>query len=272
MNLSTWKSTVYVSILIFSAYLLITFIFRSDSLNYASDNTRFIAHAGGQIEGHNYTNSLEALNLSYKKGFRMFELDIIKTSDNTFVAAHDWNKWKKITSFSGNIPPNREEFLRTRIYGKYTSMDISMINDWFKSHKDAVLVTDKINDPETFSAIFIDKERLIMELFSWNSVKVAREEGIKSAMPTGNLINQIKGDKIKFLKQRGITDIAISRNMLASNPELIQQINDSGIRIFAYNVNAKKGRGENYVICHERQYFYGIYANNWSQKYIPNCH
>ncbi len=56
------------------------------------DINRFIAHAGGEIDGHTYTNSLEALNLNYKKGFRLFELDIHETSDHKYVAVHDWKQ------------------------------------------------------------------------------------------------------------------------------------------------------------------------------------
>jgi len=34
--------------------------------------TRFIAHAGGEVEGYSYTNSLEAMNLSYSKGCKLY--------------------------------------------------------------------------------------------------------------------------------------------------------------------------------------------------------
>ena len=37
------------------------------------DDKKFIAHAGGKIQGHEYTNSLEALDQSYNNGFRYFE-------------------------------------------------------------------------------------------------------------------------------------------------------------------------------------------------------
>jgi hypothetical protein len=41
----------------------------------------FIAHAGGAIGHYTYTNSLEALNSNYEKGFRFFEIDLSWTSD-----------------------------------------------------------------------------------------------------------------------------------------------------------------------------------------------
>ena len=51
---------------------------KSDTTFGPHEPLRFIAHAGGQIEGMNYTNSLEALNNSYKNGFRLFELILLK--------------------------------------------------------------------------------------------------------------------------------------------------------------------------------------------------
>jgi glycerophosphoryl diester phosphodiesterase len=60
-----------------------------------------IAHAGGKIDGFIYTNSLEALNSSYKKGCLLFELDIQETSDGKLIAVHDWEEFKKITNYQG---------------------------------------------------------------------------------------------------------------------------------------------------------------------------
>src|SRR5690625_6358053 len=51
------------------------------NLNTGVENDFVIAHAGGAIEGFNYTNSLEALNHAYDQGVRLFEMDILETSD-----------------------------------------------------------------------------------------------------------------------------------------------------------------------------------------------
>jgi len=39
-------------------------------------------------ERYTYTNSLEAMKLSYKKGYKMFEVDLSLTKDNHIVASH----------------------------------------------------------------------------------------------------------------------------------------------------------------------------------------
>ncbi|PIE71308.1 MAG: hypothetical protein CSA22_03330 [Deltaproteobacteria bacterium] len=44
-----------------------------------------VAHAGGGIQSHTYTNAYEALNETYKKGVKYFELDFVFTSDRQRV-------------------------------------------------------------------------------------------------------------------------------------------------------------------------------------------
>ncbi len=150
-------------------------------------------------------------------------------------------------------------------------MDIQGINQWFEARKDAVLVTDKTNDPVGFSQLFVDKKRLKMELFTWSAVLKGQQTGIDSAMPNGNLLHQIKGQEINHLKNRKITEIVASRKIILKNKELFKDIKNSGIKVYAYHINSKNGLGERAVMCNENNYIYGIYANNWSFGQELNC-
>lgn len=134
-----------------------------------------IAHAGGEIDGNIYTNSLEALNSSYEKGARVFELDISETKDSHLVAVHEWDEWAEFTGYQGNLPPTLSDFKRLNILEKYTPLSFADINDWFLEHGDAVLITDKINDPALITSLFVDKDRLKMELFSKESLIIGGE-------------------------------------------------------------------------------------------------
>jgi len=231
---------------------------------YSSDKNRFIAHGGGAIGGLTYTNSLEALNNSYEKGFRLFELDIIKTSDGKYVAGHDWSHWSKITGFEGNVPVSEREFLKHKIYKKFTPLNMKLINDWFQSHSDALLVTDKVNEPKQFAQLFVDKTRLMMELFSLEAVKEGLALGIKSAMPSENVVNGLGKDKVAALKALGVKHIAVSRRFIAPNIELMEQLKDNDIKVYVFHVNFEKGKDENYVVNYEMDYIYGMYADKWS--------
>ena len=237
----------------------------------ARDSSRFIAHAGGGISGFKYTNSLEALNYSYSKGFKLFELDIQKTSDNHFVAVHDWKSWKLDTNFQGVMPPTKAEFMELKLHDKFSPLDIQTINMWFTSNKDAVLVTDKTNDPKGFSQVFVDKRRLKMELFTWEAVFEGQQLEIGSSMPNGSLLTKIKGNEIAFLKKHNINEMVLSRKLILKNKKMVENIVQSGINIYAYNINSKGGIGEKSVICFENKYLFGIYADIWDFNQNLEC-
>jgi len=231
---------------------------------YAKDKTRFIAHAGGGIDGNSYTNSLEAMDLNYKKGFRQFELDFLKTSDGKIVAVHDWEQWRGYTNYTLEGVPSYKDFMNLKILDKYTPMDIAMVNDWFALHDDAVLVTDKINNPLEFSNQYEFKNRLIMELFSWEAIKEAVHVGVR-AMPSHNVVfSGSKNSNLERMLKYNIKEVALSRNALVRNQEMFLKLKNNGIKIFAYHINDNIDKDEHYVVKYEMDYYHGIYADNWS--------
>lgn len=228
------------------------------------ERSRFIAHAGGMIDTNKSTNSLEALNLNYAKGFRYFELDIVKTKDGKYVATHDWKTWAKQTNYKGNLPPTEATYRNRKIMGKYTSMTLPQINSWFEAHPDAILVSDKINEPRAFSEMFTDKSRLMMELFTFEAFQEAKTLGLKGVLLTHNLVRKLKGDKVKKLKELGVENIAVNRNDISKNIDLYNRIKKAGIKTFVYNINFEKGKDEIYVFKYEMGLIYGMYADRWT--------
>ncbi len=225
-------------------------------------SNRYIAHAGGEVNGIKSTNSKDAMDQNYKKGFRLFELDIIETSDGKLVAAHDWDMWARFTDYDGALPPSHSEFIKHKIYGDYTTLDLKGINDWFSAHPDATLVTDKINDPISFADQFVDKDRLIMELFSVMAVEEASKKGIKAMISQEPLMRLI-GDKLNYLETNNVKYVALSRRIIASQTKLLSQLKEQGIRVYVYNVNFDPGKDEKYVQDNEIGLVYGMYADKW---------
>jgi len=236
--------------------------FPREVYEFESSIDRYIAHAGGEINGVKSTNSKHALDENYKKGFRNFELDIIETSDGKLVAAHDWNMWARFTDYAGSLPPTHAQFMKQKIYGDYTTLDMEGINTWFKNHPDATLITDKVNDPIAFSDAFVDKDRLIMELFSVMAVEKASEYGIHTMISQEPLL-AIKGDKVNFLKVNNVKHVAVSRRILSSQKKLMLQLRDAGIKVYVFNVNFDAGKDEQYVYDNELGLIYGMYADKW---------
>ena len=58
-------------------------------LVYPAPDLPAIAHAGGGFDGKTYTNSIAALDANYARGFRIFEIDFLRTWDDVFVCGHD---------------------------------------------------------------------------------------------------------------------------------------------------------------------------------------
>ncbi|MFY0603354.1 MAG: sulfatase-like hydrolase/transferase [Flavobacteriaceae bacterium] len=232
--------------------------------SYTQDTLRFIAHAGGKIGNYTYTNSLEALNNSYKNGIRLFELDIIKTKDGKFVAAHDWDHWAEITNYKGAIPVTSETFLKQSIRGKYTPMDINLINQWFLEHPDAILVTDKVNTPKEFSEQFVDKQRLMMELFTWEAITNGLKENIKATIVSQNVLEDLGNNAVKKLTKNKITTVAVSRTFISENLTLLKELKKNNINVYVYHLNFSTDKDENYVVKYEMDHVYGIYADTWS--------
>jgi len=236
--------------------------FPKEVYEFESSIDRYIAHAGGEINGVKSTNSKHALDENYKKGFRNFELDIIETSDGKLVAAHDWNMWARFTDYTGSLPPTHAQFMKQKIYGDYTTLDMDGINSWFKNHPDATLITDKVNDPVAFANAFVDKDRLVMELFSVMAVEKASEQGIHTMISQEPLL-AIKGDKVNFLKVNNVKYAAVSRRIISSQKKLMLQLRDAGIKVYVFNVNFDIGKDEQYVYDNELGLVYGMYADKW---------
>lgn len=229
---------------------------------FEPNNNRYIAHAGGEVNGIKSTNSKDALDQNYAKGFRLFELDIIETSDKKMVAAHDWKMWARFTDYEGALPPSHEEFMKHKIYGDYKTLDLNGINEWFRDHPDATLVTDKVKDPISFANLFVDKNRLIMELFSMMTVEEASKNGI-NAMISQEPLMKLVGDKLNYLEINNVKYVALSRRIIANQTKLMLQLKEKGIKVYVYNVNFDPGKDEKYVQENEIGLVYGMYADNW---------
>ncbi len=105
-----------------------------------------IGHGMFGIDGITYTNSKEAFIEGYKKGLRVFEIDLELTSDEKLVLSHDWDNYVFI--------PSSKEFLNEKIKNKYTTLSIEDILLLLKIYPDVWFITD---------SKYIEKELIIKE-------------------------------------------------------------------------------------------------------------
>ena len=179
-----------------------------------------------------------------------------------FANVHDSTSLRKMKS-------EEELFLfdqSKKVFGKYTPLDMVAINDWFNNHTDAILVTDKINEPLIFSELFVDKSRLMMELFDEESLQKGLKSKILSAMPSQSIIDNMKIKDVEKFAQKGVKNIAISRRFILQNKLLLKEFKKFGIKPFVYHINFDPGINEDYVVKYEMDFIYGIYADEWKFK------
>jgi len=101
----------------------------------------YVAHALGSIDGRTYTNSKEAFKLNYKKGFRIFEVDMVLLKDGTVFCAHN-NVRLKYGLSKAFAETTMDELSGTLCLGKYTPLNGSQLLNLLNEYKDAYIITD----------------------------------------------------------------------------------------------------------------------------------
>jgi hypothetical protein len=101
----------------------------------------YIAHAAGGYEGRTYTNSFEAFQFNYDRGFRVFELDFVVLGDGTVLAAHTG-----LEPYYGLDKPFTEatwaDLQGQKFDGKYTIMRSQDVVQLLRDHPDAYVILD----------------------------------------------------------------------------------------------------------------------------------
>lgn len=120
-----------------------------------------VAHAGGMAGGMTYTNSIAALDDSYAKGFRVFEIDLQTTSDGHDVCGHDWKAFNKIA-------PPLSTYLEWRASQAVQSCLMDDLVGWMRNHPDARLVSDVKADAVRINQVLAGMigDQLIVQAYS----------------------------------------------------------------------------------------------------------
>ncbi|HWL34829.1 MAG TPA: FG-GAP-like repeat-containing protein [Frankiaceae bacterium] len=114
---------------------------RPESIRNQFNPYGFVAHAMGGIDGHGYTNTLEAFQYNYDRGYRVFEADQVVLADGTVVVAHDGteasyglNKLFKDSTWA--------DLEGHKFQGKYTILRAQDLVALMKQYTDAYIILD----------------------------------------------------------------------------------------------------------------------------------
>lgn len=130
---------------------------------------QLIAHACGQLDGYNYTNSVEAMENALKNGYKFIEVDLLLTSDSIPVGCHYWPDFNEMTGYPemGDSVPSFEDFSNRLIYNRYRPINCNDIVYYLEQYPDWTFVVDKLDDVDILERYFGHyKDRLLVECFS----------------------------------------------------------------------------------------------------------
>lgn len=259
-----------------------------DEPNEWYDTYQVIAHGGGGIDGKTCTNAKEAIELSYKNGTRMFDVDIQQTSDGVWVCSHGWldnieqySNYRAGISrvFQWDIEQNRyqvpiekakkqtiEEFKETKPFHKYTHITFAEFLKFMCEYDDIWLIAD-------LGYIASDKYKsLYRDLISKQDTIVQQHIVITfNTYQDANKLRAINPDIKLHLKRYGMLDedyydvaeFCVKNNIHAVNlsiynidDEGIKYLQSRGIHVFVAAVDFLS----DYQYCKEKG-SYGIVSN-----------
>lgn len=241
------KVSIIFFLLILSLFLFINFFLYPTPKDFPIQDYKtpiLIAHAGGQINGQNYTNSKEAVLESLNKGMEFVELDFMFTSDNKMAAMHAYQDFNEKTGYGYSENPIYERDFRSRkIYGNLTPLLGDDVSDIFNENN-AILVSDKFTDFDLLLNKF-DKNRLIVEVFSYHDYAEALRRGIKYPMLSVWVWD--KSDMewgldhyMKYIQLGKVKMISIPVELIEICPDKLKKLHDKGVAIFAFTSNDKE--------------------------------
>lgn len=205
----------------------------------------FIAHAGGGLENHTYTNSLEALDFNYRKGFRFFEVDFSWTSDGELVAIHDWQGdfMRRFHFPKERRIPNRDEFLDLEPTNGLTQLTLAGVLEWAREKGDVFIVTDiKEKNSQALEKIFREKREfvqyLIPQVYSYGEYKNVKKIGYEKIILTLYRMRVFPPELVRFCAVEDPFAVTMPLNLARSG--LAQLLKPENVYVYAHTVNDVK--------------------------------
>lgn len=207
-----------------------------------------IAHAMGSVNGVDYTNSKEAFEQSYKKGYRVFEIDLSFTSDNRIVLWHDWEEdTGKYVKQSGRKIPTYEFFMSHKICKKYTPLSLEDLIDIMESHPDIYVVTDskETNYLSILKSLVKESKeddtilnRFIIQFYEYDQyAKIQKVYSFKNCLFTIYNLRDRNLDHIgSFCKENKVPVVGVPPKY-AGNKRDVAKLKEYGVYVYTYTIN-----------------------------------
>ncbi len=221
---------------------------------WIKDNHLF-AHGLGEINGVATTNSLEAFQASYDKGFKVFESDLLLTSEGDLVLAHD--NWRFITNVDGSIskidsPISYEAFRMMQQGEGLTTLSFEEMAKLMVENKDVRIITDtKETNPAAVKAQF-DAMMTIINKYDKNLIKritpqfydeamyyqLKKDYKFESYIYTLYMSPDSNETVLNFMTKNGIKILTMPETMITQ--KFLTDIVGNGIYACTHTINSVK--------------------------------
>lgn len=217
---------------------------------------RVIAHAMGGINNKAYTNTKDAFIANYEQGTRIFEADLLLTSDEQLVARHEWTSgMSKKLGQQEVLPPDKQgevlthdEVMNSPVLELYSPLDIEKIVNLMEIYPDTYIVTDtKELEPEQVTKQFqliVEAarkkdpallERIVPQIYSREMLEVVKQvyafpEIIYTLYQTEDSDEVV----IEFVKQTGVD---ITMPTTRATKSFVRNLKKAGARVYVHTVN-----------------------------------
>ncbi len=209
----------------------------TNSYPFYNSDDHLIAHAGGAVDDNVYTNSLEAIEASIKDGHKFIEIDMIKTSDDFYIAGHDWELVNRMTGREDlkDKPQSLTEYRQAKILGKYSTLDEYQIAELMKKYPNWIMLIDKARDIKHIAKSFPYPDRVILQVYGLHGYFNALKQGIK--YPVLRLKGGRRGIKEIYklaMKLFNIKGVILGEKSFNKNMDYIKKLHDSGVAVILY--------------------------------------
>jgi len=221
---------------------------------------KYIAHAGGSIEGVSYTNCKEAINSSYNKGYRFIELDFISTADGNFILLHGWKDGsvKKLFNEKSKIY-SLEEFKDFKMINGWTQLSLFDLIEWLRVKKDVFIVTDAKDDNIRLLKLIKEKygdvqHQIIPQIYYMEEYSTVSELGYENIILTLYRTNYTDRKIVNFSMENHLFAITMPKEK--AGEDLVKTLNQIGVCVYIHTVN-----NEIEVEKYEKSGVYGFYTD-----------
>lgn len=200
-----------------------------------------VAHSGGLANGLDYTNSREALDAAYAAGIRWFELDLSTTSDQHIVLVNNWGDgFEKLFPGTERGRRTHADFLKLKMAGGLTQMDLERLVEWLTAHPDAIVITDVKDENAAVLMRLAEKSapllpRIVPQIFHFEEYDPIKAIGFPKLILSLYAMDATDDEVVEFVKTHPVHAVTMPAER-AKDGVLAKRL---GVPVYAHTVNEK---------------------------------